>query len=356
MKLAFTLCVFLFPGVCGAQDWNDFDLNSGYLSCKDQVAIMSFQHDGWQKGVALVSLDSGLIKWEAIPQEITVMQPVVAGYAVAVVTPESHTISAFAITTGKPLWQIDSYTQVLDSDGRYFYVLSNNPVVEALDPKTGKVIWSRTVPYSGYLISSYHIRKSRLYTEEFVLDVSRRAVIHRWPAKPLVNAMAFDRSGHIYLGDPSGVVRIYNRSFKQLRRIRIGRGEIVELGAGENGFLAASYEYFHGLYHAVFKVLTQEGKTRWQLAAHSQGKLGGPEFVIAGRDVVLIEPELDGDKYWLTSRDLSTGRVNWKTHPGDYPGYLVGPMAVCGNTVYLSDHAGIHGFDLRTGGETIGQQ
>lgn len=353
MRLGFALCLFLFSGFCRAQDWQALDLDTGSLSCKDRVVLKSFIHDGFHKGVALVSLNTGVIQWEAVPNESTVMQPVVAGDVVAVVTPESHTISAFAISTGQLLWKKESYTQILDSDGRFFYVLGTDPLVEAVDPKKGKVTWSRKVPYSGYLISSYHVRDNRLYTEEFVLDIAKRRVVHRWPLEPIINAMAFDGSGRIYLGDPSGVVRIYTRNFKLLRKIRVGHGEIVELGVGDSGLLAASYEFFHRTHHAVFRVVTQGGKTRWQVAARSQGTLGGPEFVIVGRNVVLIEPEAQGDKYWLTSRDLATGRINWRTHPGNYPDYLAGPMAVCEDTVYVSDAGAIHSFDLHTGAEKI---
>lgn len=353
MKLALALCVLLFSGICAAQDWQELDRGSGSLSCEDQIVLKSYIHNGSYKGLALVPLNTGVIRWEAIPTESTVMQPMVAGDVVAVVTPHSRTISAFAITTGQPLWRKESDTEILDSDGRYFYVLGIDPVVEAVDPKSGTTIWSRKVPYSGYLISSYHIRKSRLYTGEFVLDVAKRKVVHRWPAKPLINAMAFDSRGRIYLGDPFGVVRIYSRSFKLLKTVRIGHVEIVDLGAGQNGLLAASYQYFRGTYRAGFKVLTEEGKTKWQVAAHSQGTLGGPAFVMVGQEVILIEPEADGEKYWLTSRNLSTGRINWKTHPGAYPDYLVEPMAVCGDTLYISDHTTIYGFDLRTGVEKV---
>jgi len=353
MKLGFALCLFLFSGASIAQDWQDFDLDNGSLSCKDQVVLKSFMHDGFHRGVALVSLKTGEIKWEAILNEPTVMQPVVAGDVAAVVTPGSNTISAFAISTGQPLWQKESYTtQILDSDGRYFYILSDSSVVEAVDPKTGKATWSRKVPYSGYLISSYHVRSNRLYTGEFVLDVARRKVVHHWPLKPIVDAMAFDGSGRIYVGDPSGVIRIYSGSFKLQRMIRAGFGQIVELGTGDNGFLGVSYEYFHRIYHAVFKVLTPEGKTKWQVTAKSQGTLGGPEFMMAGQNVVLIEPEAGGDEYWLTCRDLVTGRINWR-YRSSYPDYFVGPMAVCGDTLYVSDLAVIHEFDLRTGSEKL---
>lgn len=353
MKLALAVCLSLFPAVCVAQDWHALGLDNGSLSCKDQIVLKSFMHDGFYKGLALVSLKTGAIKWEAIPNESTVMRPMVAGDVVAVVTPHSHKISAFAVSTGQPLWRKESDTEILDSDGKYFYVLSIRPVVEAVDPKTGRTIWSRKVPYSGYLTYSYHPRDNHLYTDEFVLDVAKRKVAHRWPAKPLIDAMAFDESRRIYLGDPDGLVRIFSPSFKLLKEIQVARGEIVELGAAANGLVAASYEYFHGTYRVGFKVLTQEGKTKWKIAAHSQGTLGGPEFVIAGQEVILIEPEPNGEKYWLTSRELSTGRINWRTHPGSYPDYLGSSIAVCGETLYISDLTTIYSFDLHTGAEKV---
>src|ERR1700746_3682461 len=119
--MKFILCVLLFSGVSVAQDWQRLTLDSGSLSCKEQVVLTSLMHDGFHKGIALVSLKTGSIQWEAIPNETTVMQPVVAGNVVAVVTPASHTISAFTISTGQPLWRKESDTEILDSDGRYFY-------------------------------------------------------------------------------------------------------------------------------------------------------------------------------------------------------------------------------------------
>lgn len=343
----------LTSAICMGQDWQDFGYyDSGSLSCKDRVVLVSVEHKGTQTGLALVSLDSGTVRWKAITNEPTMLQPVVAGNAVAILTHQLHTINAFALSTGRLLWQKDDDTQILESDGRYFYVHGNSDtVLEALDPQSGKVVWSRPIPYSGYLIYSYHIHHGRFYTAEFVFDLSRRTIVHRWPARPLVNAIAFGRDEGIYVGDPSGVVRIYSRSFQQRQRMRIGSGEIVQLRAAEKGLFAASYEHTYRLYDSIFKVLTQQGRTEWQLAWHSQDRLGAVEFRIVGPDVLLIEPDVAAKKYWLTSRNLFTGRLNWKANGGTFERPLAGSMSVCGDTVYASDQAAIHGFDLRTGNE-----
>jgi outer membrane protein assembly factor BamB len=344
---------FLTSAICVGQGWQEFGYYGwGSLSCRERAALVSFEHKGTQKGVALMSLSSGTAQWEAIPKEATMLRPVVAGNAVAILTHQLHTINAFALSTGQPLWQKEDDTQILESDGRYFYVHGNSDtILEALDPQSGKVVWSRRIPYSGYLIYSYHVHDGRLYTAEFVFDLSRRMVVHRWPATPLVNAIAFDRRGRIYAGDPSGVVRVYSSSFRLLRTIHAGRGEIVELGAAKNGLIATSYERNRG-YDSVFKVLTRQGRTKWQLAWRSQDRLGAVQFRIAGPEVLLIEPDIAAKKYWLTSRNLSTGRMNWKTNGGTFDRPLAGPIAICGDTVYANDQEAIHGFDLHTGKET----
>ena len=329
----------LLPGVV-AHSWQDFAFGS--LSCNDGAALLSFMHESSNKGVALMSLSSGLVQWEAAPTAATVLAPVVAGETVAVVTPESNTVSAFAIATGEPRWQRKNFTQLLDSDGTYFYVLGSTGVIEALDPTTGEELWNKVVPYSGYFISSYHVHNNRLYTNEFVLDLSRRTVVHRWPLRHGVDSMAFGGNGRIYVGDASGMVRIYSRSFKLLRKIRVSHADILELGVTETGFIVAGYQNRSGA--AAIKVLRQEGRPIWLWE-------DAFDFVITGGSIVALRPEDDG--YLLISRDLFTARLNWKTGPGEYMKYLTGPIAVCGQTVYASDRVPIRGFDLGTGKETV---
>jgi len=73
---------------------------------------------------------------------------------------------------------------------------------------------------------------------------------------------------------------------------------------------------------------------------------GAAPFAVADREVVLMEPDADWEKFWLTSRKLSTGQVNWKTDAGHG-----GQPARCGNTIYVNDGERIRSFDLHSGAE-----
>src|SRR5262249_5957197 len=119
-KIALICWVTLIAGVSVAQQWQD--VYGGSLSCKDRAAVMSFTPGDYQKGVSFVSLRSGLTKWQSIPDEITELQPVIAADTVAILTNECHTISAFDVTTGQLIWRKENWSNVLESDGKYFYV------------------------------------------------------------------------------------------------------------------------------------------------------------------------------------------------------------------------------------------
>jgi len=300
------------------------------------------------QGVSFISLSSGSTEWRAILDKIIDVRPTVAGSTVAAIGDGFHTIYGLSKATGDVLWQKETGSRILESDGKYFYVLTEDErILQALDPASGNVVWSLRLPYLKSSFYSHHVHGGRLYSASVVVDLAKKAIVHVFPDEPIVNAMAFGEHGEILTGDEHGVVRIYNHAFKRLRRIRTGGKEIVELETAGRDVLVSTEERRSGLYHAAFAVVTQQGKKRWQLGWPPDNLPGAALFAVADRDVVLMEPDLTWAKLWLTSRKLSTGQLNWKTDPG-----LGGQPALCGNRVYLTDGERVRRFDLRSGPET----
>jgi hypothetical protein len=328
----------LYPLSCLAQSWEQYV--NGVISCKDRVAVTAPC-----QGVSFVDLRSQVTRWRAIPGEIVDVRPNVAGNTAAAITHTFYTIYAFSIKTGKLLWQKENQSNILESDGKYFYVLGRDEtVIEALNSASGRVVWSVRVPGPGGPLRSFQIHDNRLYTDLVVVDLSRKAIIHTWSQNSIANAMAFPKDGRLLRGDPFGVITVYNSSFERLRRMRLGTGWIVDLAAAGNDLLAAIYPQYN---EGSFKLLTQDGSTKWHLDWRSNVRLDVKPFALAGQNVVLIEPG-ETAQLRLTSRKLSNGALNWTT--GD--GFFIGPPAVCGNTVYVSDGDRLRGFDLSSGAET----
>src|SRR5260370_21145194 len=250
--------------------------------------------------------------------------------------------------TGELLWQKENRSETLESDGKYFYVLGEDErALEALDPGSGNVVWSLKLPYSESRFYSHGVHDGRLYSASVVIDLCKKAIVHTWPKHPTVNAVAFGEKGQILTGDEFGVVRIYDQSFRRLRKIRTVRQEVVEVATAGRDVLVSTEERRSGVYRAAFAVVTQQGKKRWQLAWRADNPIGA-SVALADRNVVLMEPDVAGDKYWLTSRKLATGQLNWKTDVGPRGG---GPW-LCGNTIYFYDEERIRSFDLHSGAET----
>jgi len=329
----------------------------GSLLCRDQIAFMSFFQDERPKGISSVLLASRLARWQSIPALVVCLKPVVAGNAVAVMTSECKRVSAFAAASGKPLWQRDEWSEILESDGTYFYVEGENEArVDAIDPLSGAVVWSVYIPYTGHPLYSFHIHDGRLYTASVVIDLYERKIIHMWPEKPGVSATAFTEDNRILTGDGYGMVRTYDRAFSLLKTVHVGSGEIVELGEAGGDILAATQKRGRDAYRIELDAVTRDGTRKWQLAWRSHNRLDAVWFVVSGSDVLLLEPEISGNKFWLTSRKLSSGRLNWKVDAGDDPLELLGPLVLCGNQVYAANRNEIRSFDVHTGAETTAKK
>jgi hypothetical protein len=324
-------------------------MEGGILLCEDQVAIVDFMPDDFIKGVYFISLSSNSISWQAMPDKIVDVRPTLAGGTVAVIADGFHTIYGLSKATGEILWQKETGSRLLESDGKYFYILTEDEgTLQALDPASGNVAWSRRLPYPKSSFYSYNVHGRRLYSATVVVDLSKKAIVHRWPEEPIVNALAFGEHGEILTGDEFGVVRIYNRDFKLLRRIRTGGKAIDELATAGGLVLVSSVDPRPRVNRARFAVFTRQGKKKWQLAWEVGYPAYAINFTAVHPNVVLMEPDMPKNNAWLTSRRLSTGHINWKTDKGG----LGLSTALCGTTTYVNDGMQIRGFDLRSGAQT----
>lgn len=319
----------------------------GLISCAERSVITCAPD-----GISSVSLDSGATRWSATVGRAD-WPPTLAGDTVALIGNSFHTIYAYSRITGELLWRKNKSSNILASDGSYFYIIrAAYWDLQALDPASGAVAWSLKLPrdpqggYPAFL--KFH--DGRLFTVDCVIDISKRAIVHRWPpGSSFVTAIGFDRGDNILVGDSSGWVSAYNRNFRRLWRAFAGKEHVVSLAPEEKGLLVLLYVSQRNSVsaHNTLILLTREGKRLWHLEWASQ--IEG--FSEVGDDLLMVEPR-DPGQFQLTSRQLATRKLNWVTDPQ----YLYGWPVLCQDTIYVTDGNRLHGFDLHTGNEaTIGK-
>lgn len=336
----------LTPIICACQSVQD--IFSGRVLCRERVAITAMP-----SGVSSISLGSGTVNWRVMPDELADVEPAVAEGTVAIITHSFDTIYAFSFVTGNLIWQRENRSNILQSDGRYFYVLAEDETaIAALDPSSGRTVWSLHLPRTlGGPLYFARVHQGFLYADRFVIDLSRRAIVHIWPEEPQMNTVAFGGHGEVLTGDSSGVVTAYSARFKRLRRVYVAKGQVVEAAMVGRYVLAAVYQYNFSSYRGRLVLVTPDGKRKWQLVWSSDTWLDQEPFVIAGREMFVIEPGIAPSTFRMVSRKLSSGRMNWASPNG----FFFGPAAVCGETVYASDGHRVRGFDLRSGVERTAQ-
>lgn len=326
--------------------WTQY--TDGLFSCSARATI---QCTG--KGIAYDALDSRTAKWQ-VSTDRPDWPPTLAGDTVAIIRNSFHTISALSKTTGKHLWSKEVWCSVLASDGEHFYIIRTEYWdLQALDPDSGKVEWSVKLPRDpeGGYPAFLKLHDGLLFTADLVVNISKRAIVHVWPARgSFVTTIGFGKYGNIVVGDSSGMVTAYDRNFKRLWRAYAGKEQVVSLiPAGEN-ILALLYisERNSVSSHNALVLLTPDGRRVWRVGwpAQSQG------FTALGDELLVVEPGSQDGKFRLTSRQLSTGKVNWKSASG----YLYGWPILCGDTAYVSDGNRLHSFDVHTGAETTARK
>jgi len=336
-------CVAL---LAGQRSSNQTEYGLGFaISCGDRVTIRTTP-----SGVASVSAESQKDNWSAAPDLISDVGPVVASNTVALVTNSFHTIYAFSKQTGKVRWKKEHRTNLLATDGRYFYVLRPDyDGIAALSPDSGETVWSLQIPgQKGRPTDFGFVENGFLYTDLVVVDLSKRMVVHTWPEQPAINTIARGGAGEIFIGDLSGIITVFDESFTQLRTMHAGDGTIIQLALAGKDVLAAVYDHRVSSTHGQLVLMAPEGKQKWDFAFSSDHWLDQHPFLTVGDDVLVIEPGAAKNKMRLVSRKLSTGEVNWATTDGDFEG----PPAVCAQDVYVAVGDQILSFDAHTG-ETV---
>lgn len=312
------------------------------ISCGDQVAIKTTP-----SGVASVSVQAKKENWSVALDLISDVGPAVAANTVALVSNGFHTIYAFSKQTGKVLWKKEHRTNLLATDGRYFYVLRPDyDGIAALSPDSGETVWSLQISrQKGRPVDFGFVDGGFLYTDLVVVDLSKRIVVHTWPEHPAISTIDKSGDGEIFVGDLSGVITVYGESFTQLRTMPAGNGAIVQLTLAGKDVLAAVYDHRVSSTHGQLVLMTREGNQIWHFVLSSDHWLDQHPFFALDDDVLVVEPGTAKNKMRLVSRKLSTGEMNWATTDGDFEG----PPAVCGQDVYLAESEQILSFSARTG-------
>jgi outer membrane protein assembly factor BamB len=225
----------LVPGVCVSQTGQPRD---GFVvSCVDGVATIT-PRDTEPNGLASVSLASNRVLWKAMADRTAYVGPVVARGAVAVITNNRDTVEAFSKKTGKRLWARETWSNNLGSDGAYFYILRTAFWdLQTFDPDTGKVLWSLKLPgrWLGHYPALLGITQGLLFTEQSVVDLASRRVVHTWPREPTVISAWATKNGEIVLGDSEGGITIYDIAFKRLRKVHLEGGGWVKEAVAIDG-------------------------------------------------------------------------------------------------------------------------
>lgn len=348
--------IFLISLTCWGQSWQTF--GEGVISCDEHAAIISNLNR-----ISYISLDSKAVRWRTITRETVDSRPILAGNAILVLGDHYNKLYAFSVTTGKRIWTKSFWTEALASDGNYFYVVGAPAgsaeavgnilgiaprTLEALDPASGAVLWSlklqrRKTAYYPFL----EVHDGLLFDADLVIDISRRAIVHRWPAKSFtVSSLEFADDGSIFLKGSwgmSGMIAIYDRNFNLIRKLRVGKGDVVRVSAaGEQVVALLQYGDPYSRLTTLVSY-TREGKRLWRI----QWAATGWDFHIAGDNLFMIEPAKVYGNFRLASRHLATGRLNWITRNG----FFDSPPFSCGETAYATDGDHVYRFDVKGGVE-----
>lgn len=274
--------------------------------------------------------------------------PVLAGNTVAVVADAFNTVYSFSEATGKQLWRKYISTSVLASDGNYFYIVKTAYwKLFALDPATGAVAWSLQLPDMGpgYL-RFLSVHNGLLFIGNYVVDISRRAIVRKWPDEGFyMDSLAFDDDGRILGAGTSGLIVTYDKNLNPLSKVSAGKGDVVEVAPAGKQILAMVSDYDSEAERSKLVSLTREGRRLWQIRwpTRSQG------FTVMGKNVLTLEPGDAKGKFRLVSRQVSTGKVNWTATDG----YFGGQPFLCSSTIYVNGGDRLRGFDLSTGAEKM---
>jgi PQQ-like domain len=337
--IGFALCLAAISSERTAELKRGFDF---VTSCGNHLAI-----EARESGIASVSLNSSEIIWRKLSNKIVDVGPTTASDVVAVITDSFSAIYGFSTRDGKFLWKKELHSNVLASDGRYFYLSRpDNLGILAIHPLSGEIAWSIKVSaQKGRPLDFLSVHNGFLYTDVYVVDLSERMVVHTWPEDPYVNAISIGNNGKLLVGDSSGTITLYDREFNPLTSMQAGRGVVVQTAATNEGIFTAIYDDRTMSTHGSILLLDEKGERKWQLPLTSDLWLDPHPFVLAGNSVLLIEPGMTKNKLRMASRRLSDGNLNWATPDGDF----FGPPVVCGTSVYVKEGDQIRSFSLENG-------
>jgi hypothetical protein len=309
------------------------------VACQESLIVSA-----GQPGLSARDFYRNRTLWTAFAGRSVDVGPSIADDAVVVIADNFHTVYGFSKGTGQLLWRKEHHSNVLASDGRYFYIAEyESGRIAALDSRTGSTEWEVKIPDPGIGYFRFlRIGSGFLYTDRFAVDVRIRTLANVWPEGP-ITVIAFPKPGETLLGDSKGRLSLLDSQFRVKRRMRAGDTPVAAMAANEQGILV-SLEAGQSS-QGVIEFLTWNGKQIWQRSGLPGEYLRFVPFVIAGESALILVPE--SAKQWrFESRNLLTGKVNWEAPKGNY--YMGSPV-ICGDTVFLRAGQEIARFRVEDG-------
>jgi outer membrane protein assembly factor BamB len=273
--------------------------------------------------------------------------------------PDDAELHAIDSRTGKVIWRrslgrMSASTPAVDASTVYATVLdSGDPHmpgrVVALDSSDGAIRWSRPLPSRSE--SSPLLAGGRLYFGSeagtvYCLDASSGDVVWTYHAPGAVKASPSLADGVLYFGDYSGHVQAISASTG--KRLWISASEGALFGSGTFYSTAAV------MYGRVFL-----GNTDGRIYAYDQ-RTGALDWAVQTGDYVYSSPAVtnapgigptiylgsyDGHFYAINAR---SGHISWHFDPG---GKISGSPTIIGRIVYFSDlsYHRIYALGISTG-------
>ncbi len=273
--------------------------------------------------------------------------------------PDTADLHAIDKRTGKVIWQrslgtMSASSPAVDSSSVYVTLLNSGNRsmpgrIVALDSSDGAIRWSKLLPARSE--SSPLLVDGRLYFGSeagtvYCLDAATGRQIWTYRAPGAVKASPTLYGSVLYFGDYSGHVQAISAATG--RRIWITASEGALLGSGTFYSTAAV------MYGRVYL-----GNTDGRMYAYDQ-RTGALDWAVQTGDYVYSSPAVtdapgigptvyfgsyDGDFYALNAR---SGHLSWHFDPG---GKISGSPAIIGRIVYFSDlsYHRIYGLGISTG-------
>ncbi|MFC0272380.1 PQQ-binding-like beta-propeller repeat protein [Metabacillus herbersteinensis] len=340
--------------------------NDKKITPKSGTDWTMFHGDAQHTGYAKDTLEAGLnLGWTyRTPGTILTSSPAIVDGIVYIGTRdedsnEHHAIHAVNQKTGKKLWQVKADAQVQSSpavaDG-IVYASSIRGTLYAMDAKTGKIIWEKSVGKDevqrAWMYYSPTIDNGVVYQAYstgsggamMALDANTGEELWNAPLAGgwIVESTPVVQDGKVYVGADGGwLIAIDASTGKEIWRQKPAGGWMHSMPSISEGRVYMGYQ--GGLLVALDAAT---GKELWRYkssdSSYIHGGATGSSAAVADGFVYMGFP--DGN---VVALDAATGSLKWKFRT---QGGIISSAAVSGEVVFIGSNDGnLYAFDRLTG-------